>query len=147
MTPCWLWTGTKRNRGGYGQAPGRKLAHRASFEAFIGPIPDGLVVMHSCDTPACVNPDHLELGTAADNNRDRQAKGRSATGDRHGFRIHPDRIPKGTLNGKSKLNVGSVTEIRTSAETPDGLARRFGVSVDTVKRIRSGKYRAWKWLP
>lgn len=51
-------------------------AHRFSYETYIGPIPDGLLIMHKCDTPACVNPDHLAVGTTQDNVNDRMAKSR-----------------------------------------------------------------------
>jgi hypothetical protein len=85
---CWLWVGAKFERG-YGcivaggpringrPAERRHLyAHRVSYELSVGPIPDGLYVCHHCDNPPCVNPSHLFLGTATDNNRDREAKGR-----------------------------------------------------------------------
>lgn len=65
MTCCWLWTGHTVGKG-YGRfrLDGRmQLAHRVAYELDIGPIPDGMVVRHLCDVPACVNPAHLELGT------------------------------------------------------------------------------------
>lgn len=80
---CRLWVGGFRNRGGYGVFvfDGKiKLAHRASYELAKGEIPSGLCVLHSCDTPGCINPDHLRLGTPADNAADRNAKGRTARG-------------------------------------------------------------------
>lgn len=65
-TGCWIWTGTQM-RGGYGQArlqDGRSTgAHRASYMAFVGPIPDGLQIDHLCRIRLCVNPDHLEAVT------------------------------------------------------------------------------------
>jgi len=79
---CWIWVaGVWRGRRGllYGYASfqGRtRLAHRASYEAFKGPIPDGLCVCHACDNTLCVNPDHLWLGTQRDNMRDMTRKGR-----------------------------------------------------------------------
>lgn len=79
---CHLWLGNPTNRG-YGQIKklGRSFAaHRVAWLVFRGPIPDGLCVMHKCDTPTCVNPDHLRLGTQAENLADRDAKGRTRTG-------------------------------------------------------------------
>lgn len=75
---CWLWTGCK-SKYGYGQFTFRKkttLAHRASYELAMGPFDNWLCVLHKCDNPQCVNPDHLFLGTQLDNARDRVAKGR-----------------------------------------------------------------------
>lgn len=75
--PCWLWTsGTNEN--GYGcynlswlngKPQGKVLAHRYAWESLVGPIPDGLVLDHLCRVPACINPDHLEPVTQAENNR------------------------------------------------------------------------------
>lgn len=84
---CWLWTGalfrpTRTSTGGYGHLSiGRKdlLAHRVAYELMKGDIPDGLVVMHRCDVRACCNPDHLSVGTKADNTADMMAKGRHRT--------------------------------------------------------------------
>lgn len=82
---CWLWT-AGRDSDGYGKLAiglgGKEQrhtrAHRFAYEAFNGPIPDGMVVMHTCDNPPCVRPDHLVLGTPLDNNDDKVAKGRHA---------------------------------------------------------------------
>lgn len=76
---CWLWTGTMQNAG-YGEVivnGNRRLAHRVIYELHHGPIASGLVVRHRCDTPACVNPDHLLSGTQADNIHDMHARGRA----------------------------------------------------------------------
>jgi hypothetical protein len=71
---CWIFRGSKTSWG-YGNL-GTAMAHRVSWEHFNGPIPDGLYVCHRCDVPACCNPAHLWLGSAQENNADRDAKGR-----------------------------------------------------------------------
>ena len=77
-TGCWLWAG--RLVEGYGiftlNHRDNQLAHRASYEHFVGPIPQGLFVLHKCDVRSCINPDHLFIGTHADNMADMKRKGR-----------------------------------------------------------------------
>ncbi len=81
---CWEWTGA-RSAKGYGRlTAGRRgdgylRTHRLSFELAYGPVPDGLFVLHRCDNPPCVRPDHLFLGTKSDNMRDAVSKGRLNT--------------------------------------------------------------------
>lgn len=78
MTDCWHWRGAQ-NKFGYGRMTyeGRlQVAHRLAYRTFVGEIPDGLYVLHKCDNPACINPEHLWLGTYSDNMRDCWAKGR-----------------------------------------------------------------------
>jgi hypothetical protein len=75
---CIEWTGGK-DRGGYGKmAIGLKRlsAHRVAYAMLVGPIPEGKVLMHSCDNPACINPDHLSIGTQKENIQDSIGKGR-----------------------------------------------------------------------
>jgi len=72
LSDCWIWTGSV-DHSGYGQINKGKItyrAHRISYEMFIGPIPDGLLILHSCDNPKCVNPAHLRAGTCQDNTDD-----------------------------------------------------------------------------
>jgi hypothetical protein len=110
---CWLWTAVT-NKLGYGSIgrggvnDGKVAAHRLAYALCIGAIPPGLFVCHSCDTPGCVYPGHLWLGTHDDNMRDAVSKGRMASGDRHGLRkhpkchgslMHPERCAHGDLNG------------------------------------------------
>jgi hypothetical protein len=90
-TGCFLWVGSASEQGyGYVGVGGGKLgkAHRVSYEHFVGPIPPGLCVLHRCDTPACVNPDHLFVGTKLDNSDDMIAKGRARSGIDQRSRTH-----------------------------------------------------------
>lgn len=76
---CIVWQG-RIESGGYGRVGRRGLAHRQAWERANGPIPDGLLVLHHCDNPPCVNPEHLFLGTHQDNSDDAKAKGRVFNG-------------------------------------------------------------------
>lgn len=139
---CWLWTGAKlaKGYGSFGVGPDPKhppasrrwklaQAHRFSWELHNGLVPDGQHVLHRCDTPACVNPAHLFLGTNADNVRDRQVKKRHARGER---------------NATAKLTEDDVCEIRRRAlEDGDGprkLGRDFGVKHPTIIKILRHEY-------
>jgi hypothetical protein len=86
---CWIWVGSQ-NKGGYGVIHFDKWsnlsAHRASYMMFKGPIHKGMYVCHKCDVPSCVNPDHLFLGTASDNNKDKVLKNRNAKHTKHNKR-------------------------------------------------------------
>lgn len=108
----------------------RVMAHRHAWEQAHGPIPAGLCVLHRCDNPPCINVDHLFLGTRADNNRDKWAKGRGVVP-----RLH------GEAHGQAKLTAVEVTEIRKllGTLTMAEIARRFGVADMTVSDIRRGK--------
>lgn len=99
---CWLWTASvyPAGYGSFSHAPGKHMgAHRYSWELHFGPIPDGLFVCHTCDVKTCVRPDHLWLGTSAENTADKVAKGRQARGDASGARLHIDRMPRGEQHG------------------------------------------------
>lgn len=148
---CWLWSGAV-TRGGYGKLRvGRQreeYAHRFSILLHGGQLPAGSVVCHRCDTRACVNPDHLFVGTHADNVRDMCAKRRQASGERHGLRVHPDRAARGANAGPSKLTDNAVIQIRARYQdgsvTQDELAREFNVSRRAVGSILSR--RTWRHL-
>lgn len=121
---CWLWEGHIGTRG-YGDMNHnnrRYLAHRLSYELHIAPIPAGMFVCHKCDTPACVNPDHLFLGTPADNMSDKVAKGRQ---------------PKGSGVKTSKLTESDVRLIRIDKRGSTAIARALGVSKSTIDFVRS----------
>ena len=125
---CWEWAG-RRSRRGYGEFDvdgGRVAAHRMAWQLARGPIPDGLLVCHHCDNPACVRPDHLFLGTQADNMCDMAAKGR------HGY-------PRGEDHPSARLSNVDAAEIRrlyrAGGVTQDALARHFGVCQSHVSRI------------
>jgi hypothetical protein len=123
-TPCLLWTGSLRDNG-YGQfyfrGQAAEKAHRVSWVLHRGKIPDGISVLHRCDVPACVNPEHLFLGTIADNNRDMSEKGR---------RVPPPRY-LGVSHPNAKLTPAKVREMRRlhQAKVPlSQICKRFGVS-------------------
>lgn len=137
-TGCLLWEGAS-NPKGYGKflfKGNARLAHRVAWELTFGPIPEGLQVCHSCDTPACVNPEHLFLGTPADNVADKMRKGRHRNGDFRGERSH-----------FAKLTPDAVLEIRerlSRGETQPRVAGHFGVSQSTISLIARGK--TWSHL-
>lgn len=135
---CWIWTGgfsvdrSRPRRRPYGvirYAGKQRHAHRVAWQLAFGAIPAAALVCHRCDNPSCVNPDHLFLGTAADNNHDMESKGRAVhvVGERH---------------GKSKLTSDGVVRLRglyaTGAFSYRKLARDFGVSAETVRRALNG---------
>jgi len=136
-TGCWNWSASKRYNG-YGQITSAKknlYPHRVSFEVHIGKIPLGLHVCHSCDNRACINPDHLFLGTPADNNADRNAKGRQAKGKD----ISKNRRSMAAEgNGRAKLTESDVLAIRAQSIGCTTLARKYGISQSQILRIRKG---------
>jgi len=110
---CWIWTAAKDDRG-YGRIGFRgrtSKAHRVAWTILCGPIPRGMWILHKCDTPACVNPDHLFVGTALDNSRDMVAKRRAQYGERHWTNRLRDRVRTGARHwtaeqGSSQLPRG-----------------------------------------
>ena len=129
LAGCWLWTGPFQHWG-YGFL-GRKLAHRISYELFVGPIPKGMHVCHRCDNPPCVNPLHLFLGTAADNVHDCQKKGR--------WKIAPSLYRSDESQNTTKLTNEQVRLIRASKERSVVLAERFNVTRQTIQSARVGR--------
>jgi len=91
---CWIWRGYK-NRHGYGQMTLRggrnEYSHRLSYNLFVGAIPKGKCVLHKCDNPPCINPDHLFLGTRKDNVTDMDKKGRRNSGSYNSVKTHCSR--------------------------------------------------------
>ena len=134
---CLIWTKYRDPRG-YGKfsvhVPGSGtpgiaenwLAHRFAWTLVHGAIPDGMCVLHACDNPSCVNPNHLWLGDRADNARDRDEKGRGGPS-----------IRKGDDHGMAKLTAEQVFEIRAANKGGNALAFRFGVARSTITRIRN----------
>ena len=124
---CWLWTGKLTNTG-YASFnatyEGQTFwkAHRFAYRVFKGPIPKGMCVLHTCDNRFCVNPDHLHLGTPADNAKQRESRGRGTHGE---------------LNGRAKITEQDVRDIRNSTESCSELARRYGLHDSHIGRIRT----------
>lgn len=144
---CWEWTAS-RLRDGYGHfwdgtyrrrdATGRLVprvtrAHCWSYERFVGPIPEGTEVCHSCDRPWCVNPEHLFAGSHHVNMSDSAAKGRQGVNRR-------------STNGRAKLTEEQVAEIRAKATGRYGeisaFAREYGVGSGTMSKIL--KHQTWR---
>jgi hypothetical protein len=130
-TGCIEWTAA-RNASGYGVTwNGQKtvLAHRYSYQLSVGPIPDGMHILHRCDNPPCINPDHLFPGDDNDNVVDMIAKGRNNIGQK---------------NGSTKLTDEQVVAIRSDARTQRVIAKEYGISQSQVSWIKSG--RGWKHM-
>lgn len=131
---CWEWTGAKERKYGRFYLTSRihLLAHRISWEIAHGEISDTLCVLHKCDNPSCINPDHLFLGTKGDNNRDRASKGRTARSHQHLY------SPKGERHPGHKMTEAAVRELRTlysNGASQSQLAEQFGIRQCTVSQI------------
>jgi HNH endonuclease len=123
---CWLYGEGYDGDDGYIKiriGDWRDKVHRLSWRVHNGPIPPGQQVLHKCDVPCCVNPDHLFLGTAEDNVADKVSKNRQAKGIGHPC---------------SKLTEDNVRYIRGSDETNRALGRRFNVSHGIINNIKKG---------
>lgn len=159
---CWEWESARLSSGGYGafRILGKTIrSHRFSWAIANGSDPGPLCVLHECDNPPCVNPEHLRIGTIAENNADRERKGRGthpnpARGTRNGAYTHPERVLRGDShwsrkrpelvkrgedNGFSKLTKLDVEEIRSSGRTGREMARKFNVTEAAISAIRRRK--------
>lgn len=162
---CWVWT-RSGFISGYGQfkVKERNLrAHRVAWEVTHGTIPDGLSVLHRCDNRRCCNPAHLWLGTHRQNMADMQRKGRAASGDKNGSRLHPDRLLRGDAhparsiagwsqgerNGEARLTALQVQDIRAQYAAGGASFQEIGnayrVSKQTIYRIVHRKN--WRHVP
>jgi hypothetical protein len=134
---CWLWTASRWNSG-YGQfkvraGRGRQRvvgAHVFSFELANGTVPDGLEVMHTCDTPLCVRPDHLTVGTHLQNVQDAAVKGRY-------------RVSRPTSHKLTVTDIANIRSLVASGEMRVRVAKRFGISKAYVTRIMAGTARQY----
>jgi len=133
-TECIIWPYAKAGRGyGHMVIKGKTVyAHVLSYERYRGPIPEGMIVCHHCDTPLCINPNHLFVDTYRGNTHDMIRKGRQAVGARA---------------GGAKLTDSKVLEIiaQLPTKTDKELATLYGVSPGNIWFIRKG--RGWKHLP
>lgn len=135
---CWAWTGHRDERG-YGTFWIKRVmhrSHRVAYTLLVGPIPVGLCCCHKCDNTSCVNPSHIFLGTQADNNRDRDRKGRQVS-------------HRGESHYLTKFTDNDVVHIRKSVadgrSTITKLAKQYGVSPTCICNIT--KRRCWNHLP
>ena len=124
---CWLWQGSfgKDGYGVMGVDKLQKRVHRVAYECFVGQIPDGMLVCHTCDTPACVNPDHLFLGTPKENTMDMIQKNRKY-------------VMKRAAHHASKLTDKQVSELvtmRRSGGKLKEIAAKYGIHFATVSQI------------
>lgn len=137
-TGCWECISHYRGPKGYPMITVRisgkrhnKSVSRFVYERQHGPLDPNIVVCHTCDNPACINPNHLYAGTCMENNADRVKRGRSATGISCASNI--------------KLNPEDVIAIRKSTLNKVELANNYGINLATVYHIK--KRKTWKWLP
>lgn len=162
---CWMFSG-KPGSDGYGKLKiaGKTIrAHRAYYEAYVGQIPKGMWVLHHCDTPMCVNPEHLYVGTQLDNERDKDARGRRPPSPsithpeslRRGEKHHrfgksmPDSVASALLKANkgraltpahkeklSPLTVEQIVAIRADMRPQHVIASEYGVGQMTISRIK-----------
>lgn len=144
---CWPWQERSRQRSGYGCVayPGLRRpigAHRVALELKLGrALEPGEQACHACDNPPCCNPLHLFVGSQTDNLADMRSKGRSAKGDKHSSRTHPDRVARGSSHGNAKLVESDIPVIRARAAAGEPypvIAADFSVHPGTITKIVLG---------
>lgn len=131
---CQIWLSSSRNPYGHGHmgVNGRTvMAHRVAWMCNHGEIPDGMLILHKCDTAGCINPDHLFIGTHQDNEDDKVRKGRQARGAKL---AHPR--ARGERNGNSKLTLVDVISIRKINAPQRQIAEKFGVTQAIISKIK-----------
>lgn len=133
---CWLWVASSKGNG-YGQfqlrhrrGMGPEFAHRVSYELHCGEIPEGKVVLHVCDNRACVNPDHLRVGTVADNSHDMVSKNRGR-GQFLGW----------GRSAHTRISQSDVLSILVDDRPTKEIAKSFGVSERHVRHVKRGERR------
>lgn len=125
---CWIFLGAKASFGHTRIRAGKKnwFAHRFSYVLHYGPIPKRMSILHKCDNPACVNPDHLFIGTRADNIHDMDRKGRR-------------RQVRGEKCSFAKLSADQVRHIRRKEMRQMAYAAHYGISQSVISDIQRGK--------
>lgn len=126
---CREWTGSVSKRG-YGYLRINKTSyrvHRLAYETFCGGIPEGMCVLHSCDNRKCINPEHLFVGTNADNTKDMIGKGRMAVGEA---------LPQSILTANEVIKIKKMIEHKIPQTE---IARNFNVARTTISSISTGK--------
>jgi hypothetical protein len=138
---CWLWSGRRCPQGyGYQSFRGKSFrAHRLSWTLFVGDIAPGLFVLHKCDTPPCVNPKHLFLGTQLDNVADRDAKGRGVRPDNRGERSGLAKMTDEIVRELRRIYIPYSYEFGSAA-----LGRKFDISQSAVSLAVNKK--RWKHI-
>ena len=131
---CWLWTASGNRYGAIGIATGKATAaHRVSYELFNGNIPTGMCVCHKCDNPKCVNPEHLFLGTQAENIADMVAKNRNKAGFN---------IKTGISHHRAKITDDEILAIRADVRSSRVIGEIYGLHHTYVSRIKRSEARA-----
>jgi transposase len=127
---CMMWTGCKSHQYGVTSVKRRNvLSHRYSYKLHYNDIPNSLHVLHKCDVPLCVNPEHLFLGTASDNMKDMAKKNRSRKGDRH----HNVKI--------SDLQLNEIKEMLLNGTSQLEISKKYNVSQTSISHIKTGRTR------